>query len=210
MIKGNTIYKNYAINYLYKERGLGIFLIIKIFDLHEEDNIRKHLYEIEFPIAYKNKLNETIEYSMLFSDEDIFVLVENYFIYKDMFNTGKYIDIDNKTYEYCLVKNTDYSNETTNHNVIEFRFREQEYQKDGGVSSFVKNFIRNSDYEWNVINIGSYTCSNEYIFGDGTTTEYMLISEVIKLSDVDEVEKLIREHIESNEIYNDYLSESLI
>ena len=209
MIEGNTIYKNYAINYLYKERGLGIFLIIKIFDLHSEDNTKEHLYEIEFPIAYKNKLNETIDYSMLFSDEDILVLVENYFIYKDMFNTSKYIDIDNKTYEYYLVKNKDYSSEVSNHNVVEFRFREQE-DKNDGVSSFVKKIIRSYDYDWNVINIGSYTCSNEYIIGNGTTTEYLLVSEVVKLSDIDEVEKLIREHMESNEIYNDYLSESLI
>lgn len=209
MIEGNTIYRNYAVNYLYKERGLGIFLIIKIFDLYEEDNNKEHLYEIEFPIAYKNKLNETIDYDMLFSDEDILILVENYFIYKDMFNTSKYIDIDNKIYEYCLVKKKDYSTEISNHNVIELRFREQA-SRGNDVSSFVKSFMGTLEDDWSIIKLGAYTSSSEYLNGEGTTTEYLLISDVIKLSNVEEVENLIREHIETNEIYDDYLSESLI
>ena len=209
MIEGNTIYKNYAVNYLYKERGLGIFLIIRIFDLYKEDNKKEHLYEIEFPVAYKNKLTENIDYDMLFSDEDILILVESYFIYKDMFNTNKYIDINNKVYEYCLVKNKDYSTEISNHNVIELRFREKS-SKSNEISSFVEGFIGASEDDWSIIKLGSYTCSNEYLNGEGTTTEYLLISDIVKLSNVEEVENLIREHIETNEIYDGYLSESLI
>lgn len=209
MKEGNTIYKNYAINYLYEEKGLGIFLTIKIFDLDETDNNKKHLYEIEFPIIYKNKLNENINYDMLLSDEDIVVLVESYLIYKDMFNVSKYINIDGKEYEYCLIKTKDYSTDISNHNVIELRFREKLIvSKD--VSSFVQSFMGILEENWSNIKLGSYSCSNEYINGIGATTEYLLITDVIKLADAKEVKRLIKEHIETNEIYDDYLSESLI
>lgn len=209
MKEGNTIYKNYAINYLYEEKELGIFLLIKIFDLYETDNNKKHLYEIEFPISNKNNLNEQISYDMVLSDEDIWVLVDSYFIYKDMFNVSKYINVDGKEYEYCLIKKRDYSTDISNHNVIELRFREK-LNKSITVSSFVGSFVGTIEDNWSIIKLGSYSCSNEYINGVGTTTEYLLITDIIKLSDVKEVKKLIKEHIEANEIYNNYLSESLI
>ena len=89
------------------------------------------------------------------------------------------------------------------------RFREKLIvSKD--VSSFVQSFMGILEENWSNIKLGSYSCSNEYINGIGATTEYLLITDVIKLADAKEVKRLIKEHIETNEIYDDYLSESLI
>lgn len=211
MIEGKAIYKNYAINYFYKNKGLGIFLIIKIYDRYTDDNHMTQLYEIEFPVAYKNSKMEITNINDVFvvSVDDIVGIVRNYFIYKDMFNINRNIIIDDKEYDYYFVKTEDFSNDMLSHNTIEFKFREKTNDKND-IVSFVSKFVSNADENWSSIKLGAYISSNNYSDEDSITTEYLLISDIAKYSNEEEVESLIRENIETDEIYSGYLSESFI
>lgn len=209
MIEGKAIYKNYIINYSYKNKDLGLFLIIKIYDRFSDNDTMAQLYEIEFPITYESTEEESMERMLSISVDDILGIVRNYFIYKEMFNIYKTIVVDDKEYEYYLNKSQDFSNNMFSHNIIELKFREKKINK-LDVTTFVSKFIPNVNENWQSIKLGAYISSNDYLEEDSITTEYLLLSDIVRYSHEQEVENLIRESVETDEICDEYLNVSFI